>query len=118
MEPIVFILLGFAVMVLSTVNVLVQTTKRTINKWAKEIVERGMIQTAAASELGTIYSNPFNDWFLEVDRDYRFLILRNHKMREKIREYKRLRRLQNILLSSFFVCAVMLVIFSIIYDSM
>lgn len=113
-----FIFLGLAVMVLSTVNVLVQTAKRTINKWAKEIAEQGMIQTVAISELGTIYANPFNNWFLEVDRDYRFLILRNHKMREKIREYKRLRKLQNILLSSFFTCVVMLFIFSIIYDSM
>lgn len=103
MEDIISIAAVISGIILSVVNVAVQTAKRTVNKWACEILEIGKINSIAASEIGTVYSNPITNWCLEVDSDNRFKILRNQKIREKIREYKQLKKTRNILMLVFFV---------------
>lgn len=101
--PIAAIISGI---ILSIVNVTVQTAKRTVNKWAREIIETGRIDSKVASEIGTVYSNPFTNWFLEVDSNNRFQILRHKKIREKIREYKQLKKTRNILTLIFIILVV------------
>ncbi|HEY0744464.1 MAG TPA: hypothetical protein VGD40_23520 [Chryseosolibacter sp.] len=98
METLIFILIAITLLVTSILNISAQNAKRTVNKWAKELVDTGRIQSREPSELGTIYSNPFSDWCLEVDKDRRFKILRNERLREKIREYQKYRRFRNRLM--------------------
>jgi hypothetical protein len=101
MEQVIFIISTIVGLTLSIVNVTVQNSKRTVNNWAREVLESGKIISPVTSEIGTIYSNPFANWFLEIDMDNRFRILRNSRVREKIREYKNFRKWRNILFLIF-----------------
>ena len=100
-EQIIFIVTAICGGILSIVNIAVQRAKRTVNRWAREVIKTGKINSREASELGTIYSNPFSDWFLEIDEDYRFQVLRNSRIREKIKEYRRNKKIRNILMLIF-----------------
>ena len=101
LEDVIRILTIFCGIVLSVVNVSVQTLKRTINKWAKELIEIGVIESKSSSEIGTVYSNPFTNWFLEISSEHRFQVLRNQRLRDKLKEYKELKKTRNILILIF-----------------
>lgn len=116
MDQVLFVVAAFAGMILSVLNVSVQNCKRTVNRWARQMVEKGSIDNVETSEIGTIWSNPFADWCLELDSDYRFLILRNHRIREKIKDYRRLRKWRNRLLLVLISLAAVSVMFSLWLD--
>jgi hypothetical protein len=87
MEKIIFIALGVAAIVLNIVSIGVQTVKRTINQWAKELIEKGEVRTREASEISTVYSiNFLSGWCIEIDRENKFYVLRNQKIRNKVHD--------------------------------
>lgn len=91
LEQFFFTATAISGIVLFVININVQNIKRTVNRWAREIIETGKTDQPETSEVATIYSNPFNDWYLDVDTDHRLQILRNAKIRAKIREYGKYR---------------------------
>jgi len=87
-------------------SVAVQTAKRTINGWADDILRNGKITMSESTDLGTIYGNPFKNWCIELDKENKILVLRNERIREKIREFRKYKRIRNYILLSCLVIAI------------
>jgi len=99
------IFLFLSVISYGALNVAVQTAKRTINKWSEDILIHGKITSSESTDIGTVYGNPFSNWCIEIDREHKIEVLRNPKIREKIREFWKLKRIRRLFLLVFIVIA-------------
>jgi hypothetical protein len=88
-----FALIGLVCMFL---NVAVINAKTTINKWTKEFLQTGRIKSNEVSEIRTMYSFDYlSNMTLDIGPKNKFRILRSKKIRDKIRDYKKLTRARN-----------------------
>jgi hypothetical protein len=90
---VVFAIIALTIMFL---GIAVTNVKTTINKWIKEFLQTGHIQGNEVSELKTLYSfDGLTNMTFHFDSMDKFKVLRNTKIRNKIREYKKLRTARN-----------------------
>lgn len=96
----------FSFIVFGIIHYLVKQSRRTINSWSNQIVEFDRIIHPNDIHYGSGFLDSF---CIEIAPEDRMKVLRNARVRDKIREYKQVRRIRRyaflvtIALAAFYV---------------